>query len=97
MSPFEHGEVFVLDDGGEVCASPHPPTPSVVSSLYGCRAGQQHVFTPESYSTQPLAGSLLCGFRAPGRRLTKLVSRGFTHHPVHGCSVVQVRLVHVGV
>ena len=24
MSPFEHGEVFVLDDGGEVCASPPP-------------------------------------------------------------------------
>lgn len=22
MSPFEHGEVFVLDDGGEVCNSP---------------------------------------------------------------------------
>lgn len=21
MSPFEHGEVFVLDDGGEVCLS----------------------------------------------------------------------------
>jgi CTP synthase len=24
MSPFEHGEVFVLDDGGEVAASPSP-------------------------------------------------------------------------
>ena len=24
MSPFEHGEVFVLDDGGEVCKAFKP-------------------------------------------------------------------------
>jgi len=53
MSPFEHGEVFVLDDGGEVCASPPPPT----SQLERCR--NSGVVFPYAYAltspTKPAA------------------------------------------
>jgi hypothetical protein len=32
MSPFEHGEVFVLDDGGEVSAASQAPTQPTTSN-----------------------------------------------------------------
>jgi hypothetical protein len=49
MSPFEHGEVFTLDDGGEVCATPphHLTSPHLTSPhLTSPRLASPHLTSP---------------------------------------------------
>lgn len=43
MSPFEHGEVFVLDDGGEVRGGSGPPGACTTLRRWGCREGRERV------------------------------------------------------
>lgn len=71
MSPFEHGEVFVLDDGGEVC---------VRSLQLRARARLERCCVGALLATEEAARSLRAGWTAEeaASRLTPLCRRTWT-------------------